>query len=85
MSDVREQLTEIWSNWVDQETGPQWLADAILERFDVVEKPVVTDEALGKMCMSAACITGGDADYVGMRLAERLADAGLRIVKVDTE
>ena len=90
MSDVREQLTEIWSNWVDQETGPQWLADAILERFDVVEKPVVTDEALGGIVQGLGLGIDGwqyqrFQPEVGRRLLKALEAAGLRIVKVETE
>ena len=55
--------------------------DAILDRFEVTPKPPITDETLGKMCKEACGLTGVDADYVGMRLAERLADAGLVIVR----
>lgn len=87
MSDVRDALINVLriernSAWVATNTV---LADAILERFDVVEKPVVTDRELGQM---VAKIHGDNSFYhanvaakVGKRMRDQLEAAGLKIVR----
>ena len=94
MSDVREQMFDViqarfkregWSFMPEAATAS---ADAILERFDVVEKPVVTDEALGGIVQGLGLGIDGwqyqrFQPEVGRRLSKALEAAGLRIVKAE--
>lgn len=85
MSDVRDALINVLriernSAWVATNAV---LADAILERFDVVEKPVVTDEALGVMTRNAYRDETWLVSESGRQLRLELEAAGLRIVKVE--
>jgi hypothetical protein len=63
------------------------IADAILERFDVTPKPVVTDDQLGRLVCFAhmgALPGSGGANYVrGGRMREVLEQHGLKIVRVE--
>ena len=83
---VREQLVQWFARDVAH-TGksPSEVADAILARFDVTEKPVVTDAELGQM---VAKVHGENSFYhvdiatkVGERLRNQLERAGLAIVR----
>lgn len=83
MSDVREELAKLISGAVDPTPSPVgWCkADAILERFDVTEKPVVTAEELGAMVSKAAGGHTGFAVTVGQKMVDQLTEAGLTIVR----
>jgi hypothetical protein len=77
---VREQLVQWFARDVAH-TGksPSEVADAILARFEVTAKPVVTDEDLGQLIMTASgFLTNRRA---GERLRTYLAEAGLAIVR----
>ena len=85
MSDVRAQLTRLLLDEGVSTYDP--VADAILERFDVIPKPVVTDEALGRLIRTAL----GASWYenvarnvsVGADVREELLAAGLAIVRIE--
>lgn len=89
MSDVREQLInalgDMRAHVLAQRSSIE-LADAILARFEVTEKPVVTAEELGRMAKWSAhdgSLVGlSDRDRtIGVGLASRLAAVGLTIVR----
>lgn len=79
---VREQLVQWFARDIAH-TGksPSEVADAILARWDLTEKPVVTAEELGKMLAEAHC--GGVGYYAeqGASLREALEAKGLTIVR----
>lgn len=87
MSDVRNGLAQWFARDIMQ-TGksPFEVADAILARFDVVEKPVVTAGELGRMAKRAVLDSRGrpesDCD-AGHRMLDQLDAAGLKLVRVD--
>ena len=56
-------------------------ADAILARFEVTEKPVVTAEELGRMMFAAYLGMHSTAEDNGMQLLGQLERAGLTIVR----
>lgn len=94
MSDVREELADVMQRaYTDATNGSPFsgaikypIADAILARFDVTEKPVVTAEVLGAMVNEAALCCGPGVDAVaGQRLLNRLQVAGLVIVRAEGE
>lgn len=81
MSDVRAQLVRTMGPRLPETWDSGVLADAILARFDVVEKPVVTDEELGQFVRTASeFLTNSGA---GGRLRTYLAEAGLTIVRIE--
>lgn len=88
MSDVRERLTREIAAAALREQGWWYVADAILERFDVTvkpEPPVISDEELGRMVDRSSAAWVGFAPK-GCELRERLSIAGLEIVrKAETE
>lgn len=57
------------------------VADAILERFEVTPKAVISARNLGVICHNAnlAC---KDLDQVGRCVLDELAESGFKIVKV---
>ena len=79
---VREQLVQWFARDVAH-TGksPSEVADAILARFDVTEKPVVTAEELGRMMFAAYLGMHSTAEDNGMQLLGQLERAGLMIVR----
>ena len=86
MSDVREQLIETLKA-MDYLLPDQQVADAILARFEVTPKPVVTAEELGQM-MARVIAFGRDAprfDEAGHRMLDQLERAGLTIVRIEPE
>ena len=96
MSDVRQQLRVVIQDIAEQRhaaleaTSSTDFADAILERFDVTPKPVVTAEELGRMAMSAVYENPPrprerHAEQVGRGMLHQLDAAGLRIVKADDQ
>lgn len=82
MSDVRDELVK-WFTRDVAHTGrsPAEVADAILARFEVTEKPVVTDRELGVMVADAHCGGVGYFEEQGASLREALAAKGLTIVR----
>jgi hypothetical protein len=85
MSDVRGQLAEMLNALSTVDAGGGWyIADAILERFDVTPKPVVSAEELGEMIVQAVKEGNGPKVYAA-KLLGKLSDAGLKIVRVDDE
>jgi hypothetical protein len=85
MSDVRDQLAEHLNRLSTVDAGAgEITADAILERFDVIEKPVVTSDELGRMLIHAF-MWGDDTAIRGQRMLDLLTVAGLRIVKADDQ
>lgn len=84
MSDVRAELRRAFERggWT---TGTDELVDIVLARFDVVEKPVVTAEQMGRMVNYAAngVASSADADWKGRRMLEELEAAGLTIVRIE--
>ena len=78
---VREQLVQWFARDVAH-TGksPSEVADAILARWDLTEKPVVTDAVLGQYAMHAVRWSAAETD-VGERFRTYLTDAGLTIVR----
>jgi len=78
---VREQLVQWFARDIAH-TGksPSEVADAILARFDVVERPVVTDKQLGEYAMKSVKWSAAETD-VGERFRTYLTDAGLTIVR----
>lgn len=84
MRDVRERLIETLDG-LDYLLPLNQIVDAILARFDVTEKPVVTDAELGQMVVK---VHGENSFYhvdiatkVGERLRNQLERAGLAIVR----
>jgi hypothetical protein len=86
MSDVREQLFEAINNvnseWAYPSTIQRTVA-AILERFDVTPKPVISDDDLGSMVSKAAGGHSGSSIAVGRKMLDQLDAACLKIVRVD--
>jgi hypothetical protein len=84
VSDVREELGRVCLDTgytVQNESAAKALVDAILERFDVTPKPVVTLEELGAMVSKSAL---GDGELMmARRMIDLLFMAGLKIVRVD--
>ncbi len=63
-------------------------ADAILARWDLTEKPVVTAEELGRMARNAShkgslVRVESRNDMIGLHLLAQLREAGLRIVRAE--
>jgi hypothetical protein len=92
MSDVREELRQMVAEKLATraEHLSGGVADAILERFDVTPKPVVTDEALGMMARRSVVGMGaGDSsrlsERAGKSLCKELEAACLKIVRVSDE
>ena len=88
MSDVREQIAQQLETAAAAYVAPvrsTVLADAILERFDVTPKPVVTPEELGRIVAQAWYSTDNAATRgdIGKAVLLELAEAGLQIVRVD--
>lgn len=85
MSDVREQLmTEVGkAEGTLYARQRQRIADAILARWDLVPKPVVTPEQVGRMVKSTMGFESLDYEYRGQRMLDELEAAGLQIVKVE--
>ena len=94
MSDVRAELAGVIRQGYRACSGNQMsllereqLADAILARFAVTPKPVVSDEDLGKMVHYAySRSVVGDQGSFGLRgrcLQKRLTEAGLIIVRTE--
>lgn len=79
MRDVRERLRRAFERggWT---TGTDELVDIVLARFDVVERPVVTDKQLGEYAMKSVKWSAAETD-VGERFRTYLTDAGLTIVR----
>ena len=94
MSDVRERLInalgDMRAHVLAQRSSIE-LADAILARFDVTEKPVVTADELGRMVIGAyqgptfdmTMIPAYSARSAGQRMFDQLAQHGLAIVRAD--
>lgn len=80
MRDVREELVK----WLQAErvlkSRSHELADAILARFDVTEKPVVTGAELGDMVQRAHW-PGEHPARQGGRMRDQLEAKGLTIVR----
>ena len=81
VSDVREQLVKFFEAFGWEYVSSTY-ADAILERFDVTPKPAVTEKELGKLVVRASHANGMETG-AGAKLLELLAEAGLKIVRVD--
>jgi hypothetical protein len=91
MSDVRVELTDlIYDRYPGLlSKGPMYppyaddIADAILERWDLTSKAVVTAEELGKMVkiIGPVQIDIYSAAVVGKRMLDQLDAAGLVIVR----
>lgn len=84
MNDGRAELIQFLEGkgWV----GARTIIEVILERFDVIPKPVVTELQLGRMVAKAGCTQNhGDGTNVnaGQRMLEQLDAAGLMIVRRD--
>lgn len=94
MSDVRERLInalgDMRAHVLAQRSSIE-LADAILARFDVTEKPVVTADELGRMVIGAyqgpgfyrTMIPAYSARFAGQRMFDQLAQHGLAIVRAN--
>ena len=82
MSDVRDELIDVVVGCRNCPNA-QSVADAILERFDVTPKPVISDADLGVFVRHA----WRDETWVvaenGKQLRLMLEEAGLQIVRVD--
>lgn len=83
MSDVRDELVK-WFTRDIAHTGksPSEVADAILARWDLTEKPVVTDKQLGEYAMKSVKWSAAETD-VGERFRTYLDEAGLMIVRTE--
>ncbi len=79
MRDVRERLIETLKA-LDYLLPDAQIADAILARWDLTEKPVVTDAVLGEYVRCASVWGKGNADR-GERFRSYLDEAGLTIVR----
>ena len=101
MSDVQQQLRVVIQEVAERRhaeceaASSTDVADAILERFDVTPKPVVSDHDLGGM-VSMALVNAGliyrgysdDCSHksdIGRKLADQLEFAGLKIVRATDE
>jgi hypothetical protein len=88
MSDVRIRLeraiAQDWGVPFDNEQVIS-LADAILERFEVTPKPVVTNRGLGTLVQISCKDETFTTDHIGERMLEQLRASGLKIVRVDDE
>ena len=87
MSDVREELIRTLKS-LDYLESDELFADAILARWDLMPKPVVTTEKLGQMVAGAAHSSNSFyhvdvATKVGNRMLDQLDAAGLRLVRVE--
>ena len=90
MSDVRDELYDTIKPLWNAGVGLEPAIEAILERFDVTPKPVVTERDMGGMmayallnCRSTNVeIAGVHFDEPGRMLLNQLAEAGLMIVRV---
>jgi len=84
MTDVREQLMDALeaTKFIQTVAVSAGLADAILERFEVTPKPVVTVECLGVMA-AIAHNESPSHTRAGQRMLDQFAKAGLKIVRVD--
>lgn len=84
MSEVREQLIQA----IDRKrpalflTTKEDVVDAILERFEVTAKPVVTVEELGRM-VERAWLVGDGFEGRGAQMLNLLEAAGLTIVRIE--
>lgn len=83
MSDVRARLARELRLMNVNEYRANELADAILERFDVIPKPVVSESKLGFMVKQAYQDPAWNMDYVGSRMLDQLDAANLMIVRSD--
>ncbi len=84
MSDVREEIARAVKAtypWTGKACDD--IADVILARWDLTEKPVISDEELGRMVQRCYPSPTYTRDWSGQTFRELLADKGLRIVKVD--
>ena len=88
MSDVRAELANVVATFY-RGTGAMVLgrecqvADVILARFDVGEKPVVTAEELGRMVAEARKEGRPFAADQGKAMFRQLEALGLRIVRAE--
>lgn len=88
MSDVREQLVACVDAAgakaypLNQRGAATEVADAIMERFEVTPKPVVTDFDLGVM-VGKAYVDMADYARAGASMREKLEAKGLKIVRVE--
>jgi hypothetical protein len=84
MSAVRDELWRVLSTPPNNMThaGAWSKADAILERFDVTPKPVVTEQELGLWC-EVSFVGEVDRASVGKKFLGELKRAGLVIVRLD--
>lgn len=78
MSDVRDQLIKTLRG-LDYLLPDQQVADAILARFEVTPRPVVTAEQMGRI-MRSACLYSVVTDG-GQYALDELAKRGLTIVR----
>ena len=91
MSDVREELADVMQRaYTDATNGLPFsgaikypVADAILARFEVTPKPVVTAEELGQMVAEARKEGRPFAADQGKAMFRQLEAAGLMIVRTD--
>lgn len=89
MSDVREQLLGVVVGNLRERQGgdSQSLTNAILERFEVTPKPVVTDFKLGAMVAGTSTglgyLTARECVEMGRKLRHQLRSAGLTIVRIE--
>lgn len=94
MSEVREQPIDLIGVQFDGPGRSDLAADAILARFEVVPKPVVTARSLGGLIYKALeradvrpgwdrVIDGLNYDSVGVKMRDQLEAAGLTIVRIE--
>lgn len=88
MNDVRDELSSVIERAIDvhvtaHEPWGDCLADAILARFEVTPKPVVTVEQLGDLVSDAYGNSNLLDRHRGERMLEFLAEAGLTIVRTE--
>ena len=90
MTDVRQQLRTVIQDVAARRheameaASSTDFADAILERFEVTPKPVVTVECLGVMA-AIAHNESPSHTRAGQRMLAQLAKAGLKIVRVEDD
>ena len=80
MADVREQLMRVLVMWPGCSRSGE-IADNILMHFEVTPKPAISAHEMGKI-MRSACLHSAVTDG-GQYALDRLAKAGLKIVRVD--
>lgn len=97
MSDVRAELLKVIEPNYANARAWDGLADAILERFEVTPKPVVTARSLGELMHKAlersdvrpgwagVDVQGLNFDSVAVKVLDQLDAAGLKIVRVEDE